>query len=137
MARIADLESEARGDGAGSKQSFIKEPKKFYPKSLGNKNEFKVWAQDFARWFRIETDKLHNVLEHAGKAKQPIATDRIPAEWKLQNHYIYPRLKILTPGVLEASNIVRLVSDDSGLEAWRTLLTKFQPKTLATKGVRL
>ena len=88
------------------------------------------------RWIRIESDELHDLMEHAQKAKQSIGIERIPATWASHNHYIYSHLKKLMVD-LEPAGIVTLVAHDNGLEAWRKLTQKYVPKTLGSKSLRL
>ena len=138
MARISVLESEVKNSTGGGdfKQSLIKDPKKLYPNVMKEKKDFKKWAADFMRWIRIESDELHNLMEHAAKAKAPIGPERVPAEWASHNHYIYSHLKKLVIDI-EPAGIINLVDKDNGLEARRKLNMKYIPKTIVNKSARL
>ena len=134
MARISVLESEVKnltGSG-GFKQSLIKDPKKLYPNAMKEKKDIKKWAADFMRWIRIESDELHNLMEHAAKAKAPIGPERVPAEWASHNHYIYSHLKKLVIDI-EPAGIINLVDKDNGLEAWRRIVVPLKPRSEAKR----
>ena len=112
----------------GKKESGVFDVKRLYPKEFKETTSFRSWSERFIAWLAMDNEDVPQAFTRAGKQEQPLDTSGLSDLQSAYSKAVYDHLRSLTENCKEAAKVVRLVKGESGLEAWRRLVRKYNPQ---------
>ena len=103
----------------------IFDKRKLYPTELRENTAFWSWSERFIAWVAMGKEEIACAFYRAGKQEQLLDTAGLTERQVSYSSALYGHLRLLTEGYRKAAKIVRFVKANSGLEAWRRLICKF------------
>ena len=117
------------------KKSML-DAKTMQPDKLNGSEKFSTWREDVEDYCESIEPGMRTAMTWARKQKKEVNKYEFEDEFSdvdfEKGVELYQLLKTKTEG--EARRIVRGVRDANGWEAWRSLHSTFEPKTLVTRG---
>ena len=79
-------------------------------------------------WLAMDNEEVARAFTCAGQQDQPLNTSGLSDLQASYSKVVYGHLRTLTENCKKAAKVVRLVTGESGLEAWRRLVRKYDPQ---------